>query len=1551
VATLSELQAALAGHRAEADAARVQAAALQARLRIAMQRGQPTAALERQLQAARTRERAAVDLAERVRAEIDRLGDPIGSLSPEHPVALLPVRVETRFAGPAGARQLLVRVYPDDIHVTDHSPGLTGGEVAAAARYWERVWRAGVGGADAERAAFVELAGRVGPTRALWVWAVTAPDPAGRPTAPVPDDRPLESPPVLPDVARTASRFGRPAVAAALPDRWVVLGYRGGREVVRRFGAPIPEVVQVGPSPDATVPSAPDGAQAPVEDGLAWLVDFDAAERAGMGVRVPLSDADAVTGFDRLLVLGVSASRDPAASVTELARVLDGHRYTRGLGFLPPGAPTNNTDASRTPWSLVPDPEALFALRQTAAAGSPSPGSNAAVAASALGLSADLLAGLAYGADRDQEDARQVHLALWPATLGYFLETLLFPVPADADVEAGREQFVEYVRGLGPLPALRVGRQPYGLLPVTSLARFRPGSGDEARHASFVALLRDLVPEWLAATRPGAVRFVPRVGRPGADPDQELLAVLGRDALSGSYRLRPVRGGAFARGLAPLIAGLDPVGGRIAGAVLELLGRETVAPRLATFEFDPRSPRVRRPLVVDGVLSETEPLPPLPGTATNYLAFVAERRERAGDPPAGPATETLLFTLARRSAALADADAAVRMTRPTSVVARKAELEPELIDPVPGATTPTIIRLLASRASEATAGAVPSMIRLGDVVATLSREQVRALGQDHLVDAHDRAQAVRSALGHMAGRPSAALDRLVRALLDSCSHRLDAWITSYATRRLATLRRARPAGVHLGGFAWVEDLKPKPPSRAVTALPQGEAGPLVEDPTNSGFVVAPSLSHAATAAILLSGHLSHRGGSAGGAPLAIDLSSDRARTASWVLDGVRQGQPLAALLGYRFERGLHDASRPGLELDRFIRPFRALAPLVAGQREPVAESVEAVEAVAAGNVVDGLVLLRRFRAGLSGSSIEPALAGANDAERQAVLAQLRALDEIADALADLLTAESVHQAADGNLTRAAATLDALGSGALPPPEPEVVRTPRSGFAFTHRLMTVAPLATTPSPGWSRGAKRPRRVAEPRLDRWAAAFLGRADRIRAAARLIGPDGASLGRREATVNDVGLCALDLVYDGVGGPGASVAEAWVVDHLVAAAASNRSLPDGTRVELLHPGDPDFPGNTWPADVVPLDDALELAGWLRAAVTDARPATSRDLRASGGGDPGVDRAELAARAALVLTAFDRAASALDLALQAAGQDPGLGQITAIRRALAELGAFGVAGAREAARDRIGPSADDPATTGKALLADAASVSVAVSRMRVDAAEGAGEPALPPEARRIRAILGDGFAVLPVCRPGAEWATALTSGARPEFLDGDAAAPLGWLQRVGPVRQRVGRFLLAATAARRSTDPLRVAQLPPAQRWVALPLPAGASPPAAATSVIVHATEPVDASRPIAGLVVDEWIDVIPSRAVTAGLAFHFDEPGARAPQAVLLAVPPVMGERWSLEVLADIVSETADLARIRTVGPAEVPWLGRFLPALYVADNPAGDTLRTDLSLLVQP
>jgi hypothetical protein len=193
---------------------------------------------------------------------------------------------------------------------------------------------------------------------------------------------------------------------------------------------------------------------------------------------------------------------------------------------------------------------------------------------------------------------------------------------------------------------------------------------------------------------------------------------------------------------------------------------------------------------------------------------------------------------------------------------------------------------------------------------------------------------LRGSLERLETVPDAALDRLLAGTLDLFAYRLDAWITSLATRRLERMRAAAPEGVIFGGYGWLEQVRPAPP-RPQVQPPAGEQGPLAEDPRSAGFIHAPSLNQATTAAILRSGSLSRK--DEAGELFDIDLSSRRVRLADWLLDGVRQGQPLSVLLGYRFERGLHDH-----HLDQFIAVFRRIAPF--GELMKAQVAVEQAEA-------------------------------------------------------------------------------------------------------------------------------------------------------------------------------------------------------------------------------------------------------------------------------------------------------------------------------------------------------------------------------------------------------------------------------------------------------------------------------------------------------------------------------------------------------------------------------------------------------------------------------
>src|SRR5262245_65778152 len=84
--------------------------------------------------------------------------------APTTPLALLPVQVQTRYVG----AQLLIRIYPDEIHLDSHQGGLTAAEIEWGRRYWELIWPA-ASDVPARTRAWEALAERFGARRAAWI--------------------------------------------------------------------------------------------------------------------------------------------------------------------------------------------------------------------------------------------------------------------------------------------------------------------------------------------------------------------------------------------------------------------------------------------------------------------------------------------------------------------------------------------------------------------------------------------------------------------------------------------------------------------------------------------------------------------------------------------------------------------------------------------------------------------------------------------------------------------------------------------------------------------------------------------------------------------------------------------------------------------------------------------------------------------------------------------------------------------------------------------------------------------------------------------------------------------------------------------------------------------------------------------------------------------------------------------------------------------------------------------------------------------------------------
>ncbi len=1573
------------------------------------------------------------DLADRVEehrtARDAATGRLLGMVQTTHPLVLLPVRLETRFVskhGENGNGELFIRIYPDDIHVDAHEPGLTEGEERWGRQFWEHTTAAG-NDTSKKKAAWQQLTDRFGTKRAAWI--AHALDPS--------QTKPL---------SHRNDTWTRAPETTVLPDRWVVTGYRNGRPVFTFWGDPIPDTLPVGPSPRADATMMGEGLP-PVDEGMRWMIDFDAAVAVGMGLRIPLAGDLLQGGFERVVVVGIKSSLDATVSGGRLASLLDAQHYTQGLAFVPQYTATNNTTEASSglasgdgPGDLSYDVERGNALVQTGA------DSGGEVVATALGLSNQVFAHVHYADEMEQSVAQAMNRALWPILDGPFIRQL----SGLPDTALVHEHMLQYVYARGPFPGIRVGNQPYGLLPAASLTRWRSVDGA----AVDLPLVKGLRAFWRIWTL--YAKSAPHIAQ-GID----MPTLLRQEPSSCHYASTPLN---------------------------DIRPSSSAAASLGLF---------RSSMAVDDPALNVPPVP-------QYLALlrqssadtIREERYPNWDARNAPQPHPLLYLFLRQ-----------------------------------------VALLMATRSAAERTAFQQNLLRL-------------------------EAQTV------------AVLQSLMAETLDLCTHRIDAWMTSLATKRLTTMRQQHPHGLRLGGYGWVVDLHPGPALREVPAPPGDTKGPLAVSESNKGFVQTPSLAHAATAAVLRSGYLSHKD-QGDGEPLAVDLSSERVHRAQWILDGVRQGQSVGALLGYRFERGLHDK-----RLNRYLYPFRALAGLQsddtlavandkvrqaeklfkevsalyeqsreaaaraqearmlkaqresarqhyqveidaiksienqanaadgtatglsqrvadlmvakplsgvhskpgssinfnvivieegeirewnsqlrdmqrqqhqalreavlarskfterigvrdaaqarvhafndlnnlasvpaaqaeAGRHDAAAKELDrqavsregtrgkaeadltaaraalgellsrewekALESLSANNVVDGLELQRRWKAGkqrkppaqswdattIPFGNTALGFPAPNSEEFTHLDTQLQALDEMVDAVSDVMVAESVYHVVQGNPLRAGATLDAIATGEMPPPELEVVRTPRTGVGLTHRMLVL--FSTSPDTAatgvlakWNTNAVQVRAQAEPLLNAWAATLLGDPEKIRCRAAYVDQETDTVLRStELALNRLQLSPLDVVFMVEGNEEAQRSE--LEQRLLAQLLQPR--PDGisheAEVRVSFDRDP-----AWPTDIMSLGELVEVARTIRKLIAGARAIDGRDLSLpEAPALSKIDGSEFTQRVDRVVATFQQAQATLQALLprDERGDAP---NPDALRSSLVRMASFGIQGAFP-----LSATGDTPETR-RTLLVQAQSVEKEVRR-RLDrivklpaAADPSSDARREYDEKRIKEILGADFRMVPRITPVNSQALNQTFSDSLILQGNDPLAAMTWFQRSARVRDGVGRLdtaMMYADALGHGTGlSLQIGQLPyqPHDRWIALPTAPDQRIPGGRLSLIAYLPlqRTIRFDQPLAGLLIDEWVEVVPSQKEITGLTFHYDQPSACAPQAVLVAVSSDETRAvWDLDMLASTLNETLDLAKSRAVsldGWTEGVWVEDQLPegATPFSDGEPWNWVRTD-------
>jgi hypothetical protein len=772
----------------------------------------------------------------------------------------------------------------------------------------------------------------------------------------------------------------------------------------------------------------------------------------------------------------------------------------------------------------------------------------------------------------DQSEASAMNTALWNATIGYFMESMITPVSTEWERNLTRWFLINYVSGRGRLPAVRIGDQPYGILPVSTLKDLK-WLGQ--RQTSFAREYSDHLPvlekmysvaQKVREDWEGLLDQVAYVDKDGEDAHQILLQALGLHATSVEYDRRIAESFAHVvnklrmRGI--LGADADLMAAFYKAFGLSLLSRlgydhdEKEDPKIPILEkfFLTAQEDLDKPIIDDNPLSETDPIRAYTEAGENYIEWLVRnaqedhRNIKNQNGFADEKPDALLYDMLRHALNLEFGNTGLNLFQNAEIITNEeaafARIDADFIDVEPEESVlqskwDMIYRQENSIADNLVVDHISELLRTSNITPES--------GQLHEVIA---------ALERLKDVPTARLERCFAEHIDLCSYRLDAWLLGFLHLQLQAMRFGGESneedvkqGIYLGAYGFVENLRPEDKTLSPADLddelrdifdPEGD-NDIMKDDTNAGHIHAPSINHGLTAAVLRNAYISNASEDEQEI-FKVNLSSERVRMALGIIEGMQQGQSLGALLGYQLERGLHDNNDE--ELDVYIYELRKVFPLVSNRNKRTGieednedfEGEKAITKIEARNVVDGYSLVKHIRETDNktypfgypiGEGAEKLKEAATEGIQTALDNEVERILNIEDAVADLAMAESVHHVVQGNYDRAAGALDAYSKGEYPQ-LPDVVQSPGSGTSLTHRFGIHLPSGIAPSSGTN-----PRDQAEPAVNAWLEDLFPPLSDIRCVVTYRVPDYEDDGVAAATVEEeismdqLGLVPIDLLY----------------------------------------------------------------------------------------------------------------------------------------------------------------------------------------------------------------------------------------------------------------------------------------------------------------------------------------------------------------------------------------------------------------------------------------
>lgn len=1536
------------------------------------------------------------------------------------PLILFPLKVETRFVKVEGINsgefvdELWIRVFPDEAFLHSHDPRLTKAERLDALAFKELIQKGDTTVED-KKSAWEKLVSQYGVYRATWLLHIS--------------EEELEDQSQKADSRGEKEEDLEPSFYFKwLPDQFVFYLYKDGAKVYEITGGQI----RRDQDEDLIV----------LGEGDDWVHNFDLAVEKGMGIKIPSADEkdreefygiyDEDTVFDRIIVCGFRNEDEEFSNLAKrLPHLFHNHQYTEGFSFLEYGTPTNNTEKAESGYSSKDEFDAENSFNYSV------DGLNLNINPLAFDVDNFELPSLSAGASfahilgidhthlnnvkgADMPPIRFNELfqaASWFALGAQQLFMLFGDQISNEFHEEIWQHYIRYVKAKGVYPSLKIGNQPYGVLPVMNIRKLSGNSiiaNSEHFFDKLSVVLAYLMERWSDMTK--NPHSIPRLADE-EDTYLEILKILSMQEYSTKHQISTSKYSYFQQRLKQHLSLIDPA---IDADVASLLppenplkeDYENVQNRIKSLEtllgkfadnpdqllnvallsfsysdegiisFEKRKAVVEKETNNENEADEVSEPDTFSFTEENLDAY-QELIDDFNNPDLKAQliqykgrlslftdllirsfinASQLYFREVRFNPIPKDMQGCGYMkvgniNKPEGEFVNKGEQVLEIICQQTSASsqfkTISIDAPFAGKITKiypkvATQTAPTDEITLGSPLFVLvdeeKYERIRkiflALGQ-HLIDAY---YAIEGEAQRQAAQVSA-----ITEVIDLNSYRLDAWITSLAARRIEEMRK-RPGfekGIYFGAYGWVENLK-KDTEKPVRI----EENRLIDEnrTQEGGFIHTPGPAQAVASAVFKNAFLSYRD-EAESNPFTLNLSSDRLQRSQILLEGLRQGQQLEALLGYQLERLLHDHPDGGLHEE--IYALREAFPLHENANTANAGSATLVNL----SVVDGLKAINnKDKIGnfIKGNGKGPA--------KKAVKHYIEQLEDTLDASLDTLFFEAGYQVSQGNISQAAAALDAT-KGEIEPPAIESLKTKIPGTSMSHKLCMLFKAPTIIYP-----IENCRAFVEPVLEEWLEENLGALDQIGCIVDLVdSQDESILDSIDVTLADIHIGYLDFLYLSQSSlsDGASELELRIWKYVRTQVAD---LSETTKY-VITPFAPE--------DCQALTQATEIAQYIYALLHTSRHITSADMNLDEeDNDPDEENIHEDWE---TLTAIknDRLMPIVEQ-LEEIHDGNAIGEYQ-----LSILSKISLEGAVMAFLT------GENINTNNLKIELSKKIKAARASLNAYGTELPYHTAFDHLHQAAKALFGETFILLPPALGSKKLITTLKANQQ-HLLIGDAASNTShqqwgqarvkqWVQGLAQVEENTETFedwLMVDQMWKQNMElddkyTYQIVQGPTLLQypWVALshqeidqllsdhyqsdmiyqqevggqaesfPLSDGSYYPDGCDSLVLYAPNDMNwgdnnQKQPVYGLVIEEFSEHIPNKKVDTGLSLHYNAPNNEAPQAILLAVHPNFSpdrgstHLWHEEHIRDIIYDTMDLFKIRMVDLEAIEEYGYALP-----------------------